>query len=51
MDLRCGLDQVLQMGTGEEVSQVDEFAVVLVLDIDDSPSILTTTDLLATNDD
>jgi hypothetical protein len=39
------------MGTGEEVSQVDEFAVVLVLDVDDSPSILTTTDLLATNDD
>jgi len=51
VDLRCGLDQVLQMGTGEEVSQVDEFAVVLVLDVDDSPSILTTTDLLATNDD
>jgi len=29
----CGrLDQVLQVGTGEEVAEVDEFAVVLVLD-------------------
>ena len=29
----CGrLDQVLQVGAGEEVTEVDEFAVVLVLD-------------------
>ena len=29
----CGrLDQVLQVGAGEEVTVVDEFAVVLVLD-------------------
>jgi hypothetical protein len=29
----CGrLDQVLQVGAGEEVAEVDEFAVVLVLD-------------------
>jgi len=29
----CGrLDQVLQVGAGEEVTKVDEFAVVLVLD-------------------
>jgi hypothetical protein len=29
----CGrLNQVLQVGTGEEVAEVDEFAVVLVLD-------------------
>jgi hypothetical protein len=39
------------MGAGEEVSEVDEFAVVLVLDVDDSPSVLTSTDLLAANDD
>ena len=51
MDLRCRLNQVLEMGAGEEVSEVDKFAVVLVLDVDDSPSVLTTTDLLATNDD
>lgn len=29
----CGrLDQVLQVGAGKEVAEVDEFAVVLVLD-------------------
>jgi hypothetical protein len=39
------------MGAGKKVSKVNEFAVVLILDIDDSPSVLTTTDLLATNDD
>jgi hypothetical protein len=39
------------MGAGKEVSEVDEFAVILVLDVDDSPSVLTTTDLLPTNDD
>lgn len=32
VDLRGGLDQVLQVGTREEVAEVDKFAVVLVLD-------------------
>jgi hypothetical protein len=32
VDLRSGLDQVLQVGAGEEVAEVDEFAVALVLD-------------------
>jgi hypothetical protein len=32
MDLRGGLDEVLQMGTGKEVTKVDEFAVGLILD-------------------
>lgn len=35
VDLRCGLDEVLQVGAGEEVAEVDEFAVVLVLDYRD----------------
>ena len=51
VDLRCRLNQVLEMGAGQEVSEVDEFAVALVLDVDDSPSVLTSTDLLAANDD
>lgn len=51
VDLRCRLDQVLEMGTGEEVSKVDKFAVVLILNVDNSPSVLTTTDLLPSNDD
>ena len=32
VDLRGGFDEVLEMGAGEEVSEVHEFAVVLVLD-------------------
>jgi hypothetical protein len=51
VDLGCGFDQILKVGAGEEVSEVDKFAVVLVLDIDDSPSVLTATDLLAPDDD
>lgn len=51
MNLGCGLDQVLEVGTGEEISEVDKFAMVLVLDVDDSPSVLATSDLLATNND
>jgi hypothetical protein len=31
VDLGGGLDEVLKVGTGEEVAQVDELAVVLVL--------------------
>jgi hypothetical protein len=51
VNLGCGFDQVLKVGTGEEVSQVDEFAVVLILHIDNSPSVLAATDLLASNND
>jgi hypothetical protein len=47
VNLGCGFDQVLKVGTGEEVSQVDEFAVVLIL----HPSVLAATDLLASNND
>jgi hypothetical protein len=50
MDLRCCLDEVLEMGTREEVSEIDKFAVVLVLNVDDSPSVLSSTDLFSTND-
>ena len=35
------------MCAGEEVAEVDKFAVVLVLDVDDTPSVLPTADLLA----
>lgn len=51
MDLRGGFDQVLEMGAGEEVSEVNEFTVVLILNIDDTPSVLATANLLAANDD
>ena len=32
MDLGSRLDQILQMGAGKEVPEVDKFAVVLILD-------------------
>ncbi len=49
VDLGGRLDQVLQVGAGKEVAEVDKFAVVLVLDIDHSPTVLASTDLLACN--
>jgi hypothetical protein len=51
VDLRCGLDEILEMGAGEEVSEIDKFAMGLVLDVYNSPSVLAATDLLATNND
>lgn len=51
MDLRRRLDQVLQVSAGEEVAEVHKFAVVLILDIDDTPAVLATANLLARNDD
>lgn len=51
VDLRCGFDQILEVGSGEEVSEVDKLAVVLIFDVDNSPSVLAATDLLASNDD
>lgn len=51
VDLRGGVDQVLEVGAGEEVAEVDEFAVLLVLDVDRSPAVLAAADSLAVNVD
>lgn len=51
VDLAGGLDQVLQVGAGEEVAEVDELAVSLVLDVDHAPAVLAAADLLAVDDD
>lgn len=51
VDLRRRLDQILQVSASEEVAKVYEFAVGLILDIDDTPAVLATTNLLATDDD
>ena len=51
MDLRGRLDQILQVGAGEEVAQVDEFAVALVFDVDGAPAVLAAADKLAVNVD
>lgn len=50
VDLAGGLDQVLQMGPGQEVAQVNKLAVVLILDVDDTPPVLTAANLLAVDD-
>jgi hypothetical protein len=47
VDLAGGLDQVLQVGAGQEVAQVDKFTVVFVLDVDDTPAVLAAANLLA----
>lgn len=50
VDLRRRLDEVLQVGAGQEVAQRDELAVRLVLDVDDAPPVLAAADLLAVDD-
>lgn len=50
MDLRGGLDKVLEMCSEKEVSEIDKFAVSLVLNVDDSPSVLAAADLLTIDD-
>lgn len=51
MDLRSRLDEILEMCTSEEVSQVHELTVVFILDINHTPSVLTSTDLLSVHND
>lgn len=51
MDLGCCLDEVLEVGAGEEVAEVDEFAVFLVFDIDSSPAVLAATNSFAVDVD
>lgn len=51
MDLGSGLNKVLEMGSEQEVAEIDEFAVSLVLNVDDAPSVLTATDLLSVDND
>lgn len=51
VDLRGGFDEILQMGSEKEVSQVDEFAVVLIFNVDDTPAVLAAANLLAINND
>lgn len=51
VDLRRRLDQVLQVSASEEVTKVHKFTVVLIFDIDDTPAVLATANLLARDDD
>jgi hypothetical protein len=44
VDLAGRLDQVLQVRLGEEVAEVNEFAVILILDVDDAPLVLSAAD-------
>lgn len=51
VDLGGGFDEVLEMRAEQEVAQRDELAVSLVFDVDDAPTVLAATDLLAANND
>jgi len=51
VDLGGGLDEILQMGAREEVAEVHELAVVLVLDVHDTPAVFAAPDGLAVDDD
>lgn len=47
VDLARSLDEILEMSASEEVTEVDEFAVPLVLYVDGAPAVLTSGDIAA----
>lgn len=47
VDLRGRLNQVLEVRAREEIAQVNEFAVLVVFDVDGAPSVLAAADGLA----
>ena len=47
MNLAGGFDKVLEVRAGKEVSQIDEFAVILILHINHTPAVLAAANLLA----
>lgn len=51
VDLRSCLDEILEVRAEQKVAQVHKLAVVLVLNIDNTPPILARRDLLAVEDD
>lgn len=51
VDLGRRLDEVLEVCPEQEVPQIDELAVVLVLDVDNPPAVLAAANLLAVDDD
>ena len=51
VDLRRRFDEILEMGAGEEVAEVDEFAVAFVFYVDGSPAVLTAADGFAVHGD
>ena len=50
VNLAGSFDQVLKVGASQEVTQVDEFAVALILDVNHTPTVLTSANLLAIDD-
>jgi hypothetical protein len=46
MNLAGSFNEILKVGAGEEISEIDEFAVIGVFDVDDTPAVLTTAHLL-----
>ena len=51
MDLRRRFDQILKMGSGKEVSQANEFTMVLVFYVDHTPAVLSPAYRAATDND
>lgn len=51
MDLARSFNEVLKVSPCKEVSKIHEFAVVLILDVDDTPAVLATPNLLSIDDD
>ena len=50
MDLAGGLNEVVEVGAGQEVAEVHEFAVILVFDVNHTPAVLAAAYLLSVDD-
>ena len=50
VNLAGGLNEILEVGASQEIAQVYKLAVVLVLNVDDTPAVLAATNLLAVDD-
>jgi hypothetical protein len=51
VDLARGFNEILKVGTCKEVAEIHKLAVVLVFDVDDSPTILSASNLLSVHND
>lgn len=51
MDLAGSFDEVLKVGPGEKVAQINELAVVFIFDVDYAPAIQAASNLLSVDND
>lgn len=51
VNLASSFDEILEVCAGQEVAKIDKFAVILVFDVNNTPTVLSAANLLPVNDD